>query len=289
LESRSSRDNSKRDWYFWRDPAPDGGPPNNWLSFFGGAAWTFDPATGQYYLHQFARQQPELNYRNPEVLQAMLDVMRFWLDRGVDGFRVDVIWLMMKDPELRDEPPNPQWNGEGPLFSSLQHIYTQNLPEVHTIIRAMRAVLDEYDERMMVGEIYLPFDQLIAYYGAHGDECHLPFNFHLVLLPRWEAAQVRRVVEAYEADLRFSPLRPLSTSLRGFCSTTRAKRWSRLASLVRTTFSVTNRDRAAASTLSCLAMHQASSSSTSISTGRTCIPIRLNFCRLALASCSHAA
>src|SRR5512146_1820252 len=97
LESRSSRDNPKRAWYIWADPAPGGGPPNNWMSHFGGPAWTLDGRTGQYYLHQFTREQPELNYRNPQVLAAMLDQMRFWLDKGVDGFRVGVIWLMMKD------------------------------------------------------------------------------------------------------------------------------------------------------------------------------------------------
>jgi alpha-glucosidase len=199
IESRSSRDNPKRDWYIWCDPAPDGGPPNNWLSFFGGPAWTFDPATGQYYLHQFVKQQPELNYRHPEVLPAMLDVMRFWLDRGLDGFRVDVIWLMLKDDQFRDEPPNPDWDGINP-HRSLQHIYTANLPGVHDVIRQMRAVLDEYDERMMVGEIYLPTEELVKYYGANQDECHLPFNFQLILAP-WQAQTIRRLVEVYEAAL----------------------------------------------------------------------------------------
>ena len=199
IESRSSRDNPKRDWYIWRDPAPDGGPPNNWLSFFGGPAWTFDPHTGQYYLHQFVKQQPELNYRNPAVLAAMLDIMRFWLDKGVDGFRVDVIWLMMKDALFRDEPPNPPWDGVNP-HNSLLHIYTANLPEVHDLIRAMRRVLDEYDRRMMVGEIYLPNEELVKYYGAALDECHLPFNFQLIQTP-WDAATVRRLVDAYEAVL----------------------------------------------------------------------------------------
>ncbi|HHY57565.1 MAG TPA: DUF3459 domain-containing protein [Chloroflexi bacterium] len=199
LESRSSRDNPKRDWYIWRDPAPDGGPPNNWLSFFGGPAWTFDERTGQYYLHQFVKQQPELNYRNPAVLQAMLDQMRFWLDRGVDGFRVDVIWLMIKDAELRDEPVDPNWDGVNPHFR-LQHIYTQDQPEVHDVIRQMRALLDAYDDRMMVGEIYLPNERLMTYYGANFDECHLPFNFQLILAP-WDAPTVRRLVDQYEADL----------------------------------------------------------------------------------------
>jgi alpha-glucosidase len=200
IESRSSRDNPKRDWYIWRDPAPDGGPPNNWLSHFGGPAWTFDEHTGQYYLHQFVKQQPDLNYRNPEVVDAMLNVMRFWLDRGVDGFRVDVIGLMMKDPEFRDEPPNPAWNGIDP-FESLLHIYTANLPEVHEPIRQMRAVLDSYDDRMMVGETYLPNDMLMLYYGsADMLECHLPFNFQLITAP-WDAAGVRKMVDDYEAVL----------------------------------------------------------------------------------------
>ena len=200
IESRASRDNPKRDWYIWRDPAPDGGPPNNWLSYFGGPAWTFDQQTGQYYMHQFVTQQPELNYRNPAVVAALLDSMRFWLDRGVDGFRVDVIWLMMKDPLFRDEPPNPNWDGVNP-HNSLRHIYTANLPEVHGLIREMREVLDAYDDRMMVGEIYMPNEDLVTYYGGPaGAECHLPFNFQLINAP-WDAAAVRRMVDAYEAIL----------------------------------------------------------------------------------------
>ena len=200
LESRSSRDNPKRDWYLWRDPAPDGAPPNNWLSHFGGPAWTYDEGTKQYYLHQFVKQQPDLNYRNPKVVAAILDVMRFWLDRGVDGFRVDVVGLMMKDPEFRDEPPNPNWDGINP-FAKLQHIYTANLPEVHDLIRQMRAVLDSYDDRMMVGETYLPNDMLMAYYGsADMLECHLPFNFQLILA-KWDAVGVRKMVDDYEAAL----------------------------------------------------------------------------------------
>ena len=199
VESRSSRDNPKRDWYIWRDPAPDGGPPNNWLSFFGGPAWSYDEKTRQYYLHQFVKQQPELNYRNPEVLQAMLDSMRVWLERGVDGFRVDVMWLMIKDDQFRDEPADPNWDGVNPHFS-LQHIYTANMPEVHGVIRAMRALLDEYDDRMMVGEIYLPNQELATYYGANLDECHLPFNFQLINAA-WNARTVRQMVDQYEADL----------------------------------------------------------------------------------------
>jgi alpha-glucosidase len=199
VDSRSSRESEKRDWYIWRDPAPDGGPPNNWLSFFGGPAWTFDEHTGQYYLHQFVSQQPELNYRNPDVLPAMLDNMRFWLDRGVDGFRVDVIWLMLKDAQFRDEPPNPNWDGVNPR-DSLLHIHTQNLPGVHDLIRKMRGVLDEYDERFMVGEIYLPNEELVKYYGKNLDECSFPANFQLIRM-RWDAQLVRRAVDAYDAAL----------------------------------------------------------------------------------------
>ena len=200
LESRSSRDNPKRDWYIWREPSPAGGLPNNWLSHFGGPAWTFDEITGQYYLHQFVKQQPDLNYRNPEVEKAMLDVMRFWLEKGVDGFRVDVIGLMMKDPGFRDEPLNPNWDGKGE-FGRLNHIYTANLPEVHELIHKMRNVLDAYPDRMMVGETYLPNDMLMKYYGTpEKPEAHHAFNFQLIVSP-WDAAGVHKIVDDYEAAL----------------------------------------------------------------------------------------
>src|SRR5436189_18574 len=109
VESRSTRNNPRRDWYIWRDAGPDGGPPNNWVSVFGGSAWELDPTTGQYYYHAYLKEQPDLNWRNPDVRQAMYGVLRFWLDRGVDGFRVDVLWLLIKDQHFRDNPPNPHW------------------------------------------------------------------------------------------------------------------------------------------------------------------------------------
>src|SRR5687768_3252602 len=147
IESRSSRDNPKRDWYIWRDPAPDGGPPNNWLSNFGGPGWTLDPRTGQYYYHAFLPQQPDLNWRNPEAVEEMLDVLRFWLERGVDGFRVDVIWHLVKDDQFRDNPPNPEWKeGDNP-FGAVVPVYTSDRPEVHDVIARMRALFDEFDER----------------------------------------------------------------------------------------------------------------------------------------------
>ncbi len=199
LESRSSRDNPKRDWYIWRDPAPDGGPPNNWLSVFGGSAWAYDAQTGQYYLHTFVKGQPDLNYRNLEVMQAIQDVMHFWLKKGVDGFRVDVIALLAKAWDFQNEPLNPNWDQVDP-YKSLQHIYTRNMPETHPIIARMRKVLDQYPERMMVGEIYLPNEELVLYYGKNLDEVHLPFNFQLITTP-WTARDVRRAVDAYEAAL----------------------------------------------------------------------------------------
>jgi alpha-glucosidase len=181
VESRASRDNPKRDWYVWRDPAPGGGPPNNWLSFFGGGAWEWDAATGQYYLHLFHKKQPDLNWRHPEVRRVMLDALRFWLDRGVDGFRVDVMWLLIKDEQFRDNPPNPDYReGEHPLNRQLQ-LYTMDQPETHTIVAEWRRLFDQYDERMMVGEIYLPVERLVSYYGENGTGAHLPFNFHLIM------------------------------------------------------------------------------------------------------------
>lgn len=211
LESRSSRTNPKRDWYVWRDPSPDGGPPNNWRSVFGGSAWTFDPSTGQYYLHHFLPQQPDLNYRNPEVLEAMLEVMRFWLRRGVDGFRVDVLPMLVEDAYFRDEPENPRWRQGMPEYDRLLHIYTVDQPETHAVARRMRQVLEEFSapgrERVMIGETYLPFDRLVRYYGTpEAPEAHLPFNFHLIEddeghpVP-WDPDAVRRIVEAYEAAL----------------------------------------------------------------------------------------
>ena len=175
-----------RDWYIWADPGPDGGPPNNWLSVFGGSAWEWDEATGQYYYHAFLKEQPDLNWRNPEVKQAMFDTLRFWFDRGVDGFRVDVIWHLIKDEDFRDNPVNPEWEeGQNP-FHRLVPIYTTDRPEVHDVITRMRALFDQYDERVLIGEIYLPVERLVSYYGSDLQGVHLPFNFQLILAP-WDA------------------------------------------------------------------------------------------------------
>jgi alpha-glucosidase len=199
LESGSSRVNPKRDWYIWRDPAPGGGAPNNWLSVFGGSAWQFDEPTGQYYLHSFDVHQPDLNYRHPAVLPAMLDVMRFWLERGVDGFRVDVITRLLKDAEFRDAPSNPHWDGVDP-YNSLLDSRIKNVLEVHAIAKEFRKLLDAYPDRVLIGETYLPMTEVVKYYGDHLDECHLPFNFELIFL-KWKAKVIRDYVNSYEANL----------------------------------------------------------------------------------------
>ena len=197
-ESRASRDNPKRDWYIWRDPAPDGGPPNNWMSNFGGPAWTLDPASGQYYYHAFLTQQPDLNWRNPAVRAAMHDVLRFWMARGVDGFRVDVIWHLMKDAEFRDNPPNPEYApGDGDIRRFLQTRSTDQ-PDVHAIIAELRAVIDEFEDRVLIGEIYLPIDRLVAYYGENLGGAHLPFNFQLIHAS-WTAPQLAALIAEYDA------------------------------------------------------------------------------------------
>ena len=199
-ESRSSRDNPKRDWYVWRDPKPDGSEPNNWVSVFSGPAWTLDPATGQYYRHTFLAHQPDLNWRNPEVREAMFDVARFWLDRGVDGFRVDAAHQMMKDPRERDNPPAPddrprRWKDMG-QYDYFIHLYDFGHPDVHEAHREFQAVLDTYPHQpFSIGEIHI-FDlpEWAAYYGEHLDQI-VPFNFHLMVTP-WEAEQVRATVES---------------------------------------------------------------------------------------------
>ncbi len=200
IASRAGRDNPKRDWYMWRDPGPDGGPPNNWTSYFGGDAWTLDEATGQYYLHLFHVKQPDLNWRNLEVRTAMYQAMRFWLDLGVDGFRVDAMPQMAKDPLWRDDPLNSKWKPGDIPEAQLDRIHSAGMPEIHQIAREMRAVVDAYDDRVLIGEIYLPVPRLMQYYGANLDEVHLPFNFQLVTLP-WKADVVREAIEQYEAAL----------------------------------------------------------------------------------------
>ena len=192
--ARSSRADPKRDWYVWADPAKDGGPPNNWRALFGvkRSAWTLDPASGQYYLHHFLPEQPDLNWWNEEVRLAMDDVLRFWLERGADGFRIDVAHSLVKDQRLRS---NPRFRLRG-------HREPRNwdLDEVHEIHRRWRKVLDSYPDRMAVGEVFPHgLRRLVRYYG-NDDELHMPFNFQFLEQP-WRAEAFRGVVERWEGLL----------------------------------------------------------------------------------------
>jgi alpha-glucosidase len=201
LESRSSSDHPRHDWYVWRDPTPDESPPNNWQSYFGEKAWEYAEPPGKWYLHSFHRGQPDLNWDNPEVAQAIHEVMRFWLSRGVDGFRVDVLWLLGKDREFRDNPPNRDWHEGLPAWTRLQRVYSEDRAESHERARLLRAVVDEFPDRLMIGEVVLPPARAVAYYGNDLDEAHFPHNFALTEIQEWSAAEVREVVEAYEAVL----------------------------------------------------------------------------------------
>lgn len=193
VDSKSDSTNARRNWYVWRDPAPDGGPPNNWVgSFMAGPAWTFDPSSGQYYLHCFLAEQPDLNWQEPAVVAAMHDTLRFWLDRGVDGFRMDVIHLIGKDPSLPDDDP---------ALAALTHVPLNHRPETHTLLRDIRSLLDEYDgDRTSVGEVYLLDTSWVAEYYGQNDELHLCFNF-LPLYTPFHATAWRRLVAQIEAEL----------------------------------------------------------------------------------------
>jgi alpha-glucosidase len=198
--SRRSRADPKRDWYIWRDAAPDGGPPNNWISNFGGSAWAWDAGTGQYYYHAYLAEQPDLNWRNPDLRAALHEVLRFWLRRGVDGFRVDVIWHLIKDTAFRDNPRNPDWTLNAPEIDRLLQTYSTDQPEVHEVIAGMRLVLEEFDDRVLIGEIYLPVERLVTYYGTNLMGAHLPFNFQL-LNAAWTAPHIAELIVRYEGAL----------------------------------------------------------------------------------------
>ena len=199
-ESRASRDNPKRDWYIWRDAKPDGSPPNNWISEFGGPAWTWDEATGQYYLSIFLSSQPALNWRHPDVRAEMLNVLRFWFERGVDGFRVDAVSHVAPFVDGGDHPANPIWEEHmGPARSQI-HIHGMHQEEGFQIVKEMRQVSDAYPDRVLIGEAYGGFEDVMRYYGESLDGFHLPFNFALLHSP-WNAEHIRHMVEEYEAAL----------------------------------------------------------------------------------------
>lgn len=204
-ESRSSLTNPKRDWYVWRDGKKDAsgkviGPPNNWQSWFGHSAWQLDPTTGQYYYHYFYKQQPDLNWRNPEVQKAMFDVMRFWLDKGVSGFRMDAVSRLYEDPELRDDPYLPGTNAFGDR--NIQHKYTDDLPENHEIFRKLRALVDSYPSKpVLIAEADEPnIAELSKMYGAHGDEVQLPMDFQIADANQLSAPRFRKLFDEVETN-----------------------------------------------------------------------------------------
>ena len=201
LASRSGRDNPKRDWYIWRDPAPDGGPPTNWVGYAGQSAWCWDEATGQYYYRFFLDAQPDLNWRNPEVQSAMLDTLRFWLERGVDGFRIDVLSLLVEDDQLRDNPVNPEFReGDWPYLR--QHFtYTHDQPKTRELAMRIRKVVDEYgDDKVLLAELVVPIEALAAYHGTDGHGIQVPLNFEL-LEADWNARGIAAFVDRYLAVL----------------------------------------------------------------------------------------
>jgi len=204
IESRTSRDNEKRDWYVWRDAGPNGELPNNWISMFAGPSWEWDETRQQFYLHTFLKEQPDLNWRNPATRAAMFDVARWWLDRGVDGFRIDVAQMVMKDPELRDNPINPTPDQAHRLGAWDTQIHLNDLshPDMHELYRSFRSMLDSYPgDRVSIGELHHPdFDTWAGFYGERQDEIHVPFNFHLTY-SAWTDAAVRAAVEGVQSAL----------------------------------------------------------------------------------------
>ena len=198
IESRSSRTNPKRDWYIWRDGKGPGQPPNNWLSWFGHSAWRFDAKTGQFYYHHFYPEQPDLNWRNPEVRKAMYGVLRFWMDRGVAGFRLDAVSRLFEDPDLHDDPLLPGTNAYGD--QNIEHKYTDNLPEVHEVLREIRQVVDEYPGNpVLISEADEPnISELTKMYGSKLDEIQLPMDFQVADVNQRCAACFRELIDQIE-------------------------------------------------------------------------------------------
>ncbi|MBR0641336.1 alpha-amylase family glycosyl hydrolase [Plastoroseomonas hellenica] len=196
-ESRASRGSQKRDWYVWADPRPDGAPPNNWLSRFGGSAWEFDAATEQYYYHAFLKEQPDLNWRNPALREAMAEVLRFWMRRGVDGFRVDASGVLIEDALLRDDPPNPTASEQTPPPERQKRVFTDSRPEAIACLAGLRAVTEDFPDRLLAGEADTTTDRAARFYGTPDRPClQLPLNFGLLDTP-WNARSVAAAIDQY--------------------------------------------------------------------------------------------
>jgi len=202
VESRSSRHSARRDWYVWADPRPDGSAPNNWVSSFGGPAWSLDATSGQYFLHNFLPEQPDLNWWCDEVRDAFDDILRFWWDRGVAGFRIDVCNMMVKDAALRDNPPATEGDPFIMQMFGQRPVYNGNRPEVHDVLRRWRTISDGYDPgRVLLGETNVDtLENLAQYYGSGHDELHLGFNFPFIEAP-FEADVLSDIVDRTQSLL----------------------------------------------------------------------------------------
>jgi len=207
IESKSSLDNPKRDWYTWRDPKADGSPPNNWLGVFGGSAWELSSETNQYYLHSFLAKQPDLNWDNPDVREAIKSVMRFWLDLGVDGFRVDAVDWLSKDAKLRDDPIDPNAINKKLNYDheSLRHLYSRDGPHLFDRLNEMTETLAEYKDRFMITEAHPETNDKIEgylkYYQGVNPHLSAPFNFQGIYLP-WEVSSFRNFIDSFQAKMK---------------------------------------------------------------------------------------
>jgi len=197
LDSKSSRTAPKRDWYIWRDGKGPGKPPNNWISTFGGSAWTLDPTTNQYYYHFFYAQQPDLNWRNPAVKNAMFDVTRWWYDRGVVGFRLDAVDTLFEDPKLKDNPVLPGTNKLGD--PNMDNVYNTKLPEVHDVLRGLRKVADDHNA-VLIGETWTKdVSELKRYYGGHNNELQMPMDLMFARVDKLSPLEFRRQIAAVDS------------------------------------------------------------------------------------------
>jgi alpha-glucosidase len=234
-EARSSRDAARRDWFIWAEPRPGGGPPTNWVSIFGGPSWTFDFETEQYYYHTYYPEQPDLNWRNPEVRRAVADVLRFWLDRGIDGFRVDAAQNLVKDERLRDNPPaKRRVKPFPPEPGGLARRWTSHLPGARSVLRGFRSVVTEYPDTFLLGEVYATPDRLASYLRAGGGEgLHAILNMELGLSD-WDPRAIERAIRRSERHLMY-PMAP-TWNLSNHDLSRHATRWgphrSRLAALI---------------------------------------------------------
>ncbi|CAN5432232.1 alpha-amylase family glycosyl hydrolase [soil metagenome] len=204
-ESKSSLDDPRRDWYVWRDPGPDGGPPNNWLGVFGGSAWEFDEATRQYYLHSFLTQQPDLNWENAGVREAIKQIMRFWLDMGVDGFRVDAVYWISKDTKFRNDPPNKDFEASSAdPYYQLSHINSKQGPKLYKYMGEMAKVLHSYADRFMIVEAAPDFSDIsksyLDLYRNVDASVSAPFNFEGIFTP-WKAEAFRAFIDRYQEGM----------------------------------------------------------------------------------------